>query len=469
MIKLWLQFRVDTGHRQLTPNLALPAARAMLYPRDMSSVGRRYLLAASAAASMLVLCLGSASGATRTYSSGALRVAVADQGTIDRVIAIPDAGAVSYLAVSLRLDHARVSDLVISLVAPDGASVPLSVRRGGSGRNFGSGSRTCSGQVAVFEDGASLRLADDEPPFEGLYRPDGRLARLYGKEARGRWTLRIADDRAGQTGTLFCWKLDLSRDVVERRRASSGAVRAELLYRERNFRYRDVRLKVVRAGKTEYDRPLTRIGCGGCAYWRPLLDGRAPIIVRDLDRDGEPEVVLDLFTGGAHCCTYSLILRHAPRVGTYKAATFQWGNVGYRLVDFGRDGRPELASGDDRFNYAFAAYAASATPIRVWHYERGSLVNVTRRFPGPVAAHAAALWNLYLRARRSAFPEARGILAAYLADEYLLGRQKRGWERMEAARRRGDLGRGPSKDGYPAGAAYLARLRSFLRTTGYAR
>jgi len=441
----------------------------MLYPRDMASTGRRCLLAAAAVASILVLCFGSASGATRTYSSGALRVAIAGQGTVERSIAIPDAGAVSYLAVSLRLDHARVSDLVISLVAPDGASVPLSVRRGGSGRNFGSGSRTCGGQLTVFEDGAELRLADVEPPFEGLYRPDGRLARLYGKEARGRWTLRIADERSGQTGTLFCWKLDLSRDIVEKRRASSGVVRAELLYRERNFRYRDVRLKIVRAGKTEYDRPLSRLGCRGCPYWRPLLDGRAPILVRDLDRDREPEVVLDLFTGGAHCCTYSLILRYVPRAGTYTTGTFQWGNVGYQLVDFGRDGRPELASGDDRFNYAFAAYAASAAPIRIWRYDRGSLVHVTRRFPGPVAAHAARLWSLYLRIRRSTFPEARGILAAYMADEYLLGRQERGWKRLEAARKRGDLGRGPTKDGYPAGQAYLAELRSFLRTTGYAR
>ncbi len=440
----------------------------MLYPRDMASTGRRSLLAAVAVASILVLCLGSASGATRTYSSGALRVAIADQGTVDRAIAIPDAGAVSYLAVSLRLDHARVADLVISLVAPDGASVPLSVRRGGGGRNFGSGSRTCSGQVTVFEDGAALRLADDDPPFEGLYRPDGRLARLYGKEARGRWTLRIADERIGQTGTLFCWKLDLSRDIVESRRASSGAVKAELFYRERNFRYRDVRLKIVRAGKTEYARSLDRIGCGGCPYWRPLLDGRVPILVRDLDRDREPEVVLDLFSGGAHCCTYSLILRYSPRAGTYKVGTFQWGNVGYRLVDFARDGRPELASGDDRFNYAFAAYAASATPIRIWRYERGSLVDVTRRFPGSVASHAARLWNLYRQVRVSAFPEVRGVLAAYMADEYLLGRQERGWQRLETARRRGDLGRGPTEDGYPAGRAYLAKLRSFLHTTGYA-
>lgn len=431
--------------------------------------GRRARLAVGVAAVAALLLSLPAGGATRSYTTGSIQAAIPDGGQVEVGITVPDRGPVVYLAVGVRLDHARDADLSVSLVAPDGASVPLSTRRGGTGRNFGQGSRSCAGQLTVFEDTAPLRLADERPPFAGSYRPDGRLARLYGKEARGRWRLRVSNDDAGREGTLFCWKLDLARDIVELRAGRAGAVLAELRFRERNFTYRDVRLRIVRAGRVEYDRPLGRSGCGVCPYWRPVVDGRTPIAVRDLDRDREPEVVADFFTGGAHCCTYSLILRYARARAAYRSTRVDWGNVGYRLVDLGRDGRPEFSSADDRFNYAFAAYAASAPPIRILRFERGTLVNVTRRFGGAVAADAARLWRFYERTRRSSFPEVRGILAGYMADEYLIGGEERGWRRLELALRRGDLGRAPARDGYPAGRAYLTKLRRFLVTTGYAR
>jgi hypothetical protein len=60
----------------------------------------------------------------------------------------------------------------------------------------------------------------------------------------------------------------------------------------------------------------------------------------------------------------------------------------------------------------------------------------------------------------------RGILAAWLADQYSLGRGRAGWRFLERAERRGELGRKP--DLWPVGKAYLRKLRAFLKTTGYA-
>ena len=94
---------------------------------------------------------------------------------------------------------------------------------------------------------------------------------------------------------------------------------------------------------------------------------------------------------------------------------------------------------------------------------------MTRSFPGAVRRDARTLWSDYQRVRRSTFRDVRGVLAAYLADKYLLGEQKEGWRQLEAAYRRGELGKGRTKDGYPAGRAYLANLRAFLQRTGYAR
>ena len=110
---------------------------------------------------------------------------------------------------------------------------------------------------------------------------------------------------------LLCWVLDVSRDVVETVRRSLGSVRAELSYRERTS-------STATRGCASSPRwgaletPLRRLGCGGCPSWRPV-----GVVVGDLD-GGEPAVILDAFTGGAHCCTYSEIFRFDRACGSHR-------------------------------------------------------------------------------------------------------------------------------------------------------
>jgi hypothetical protein len=247
--------------------------------------------------------------------------------------------------------------------------------------------------------------------------------------------------------------------------AAGEDVRAQLTVTERAGVVRDVRLRIVRLGRVRLDTKVPRLGCADCPGWRVV--GRP--VVRDLDRDGESEVVVDVYTGGAHCCTHSLLYRWQPRGRRYVRSTAGWGNQGYRLADLNADRRPELSSRDDRFAARFTAYAASASPLRIWHYDRGRLRDVTRRFPRAVERDAALLWQDYLRVRRNEVREVRGLLAAWLADQALLGHADQGWRRLEQAHRRGELGRGARVDGYHAGRGYLAELRSFLRRAGYVR
>jgi subtilisin-like proprotein convertase family protein len=423
---------------------------------------------ASTLAAALTLLMGGGGAATRTYSSGPLEIPIRDGETVERALVVREAGPVWHLAVGVRIEHPRDSDLTVSLVAPDGAAVRLASHVGRLGQNFGSGPRNCSGTMTVFRGDASFTLARAEPPFEGVYRPEEPLAHLYGKQARGHWTLRIADDVPGKTGTLLCWQLDLSRNVLEIKRGSRGNVRAELSYRERDFVYRDVRVRVVRAGKPVLDEPLPRVGCGTCPFWRPVLEGRAVNVI-DLDRDREPEIIVDAFTGGAHCCTYSTIFRYSGTRHTYLRTVAQWGNAAYRLADLNRDGTPEFSSGDDRFAYAFAPFVASVDPIRLLHFQRGRLTDVTRAFRPLVRRDANSLWSTYKQLRRNPANDLRGVLAAYMAEKYLLGEQQAGWRQLEAIEKRGEVGRGTTVNGYPAGRSYLAKLRVFLRQTGYTR
>jgi hypothetical protein len=243
-------------------------------------------------------------------------------------------------------------------------------------------------------------------------------------------------------------------------RASSGSVRAELTFGKTGEVVTDARLTVTRAGRVRLD---SRISGFGRPFARPV-----GLSARDLDADSEPEVVLSVYTGGAHCCVQTLIYRYLPDRGSYRRTFRDWGNVGFHLVDLDGDGRLELRSADDRFAYAFACYACSGFPMRIWRYDHGRLLDVTRSFPRLVERDAERQWRWYMRERSRESAEVRGLLAAWLADMYLLGREDEGWQTLEGAYRRGELGPKQSLAGWPQGRAYIRALRTFLRKTGYA-
>lgn len=414
------------------------------------------------------LVAGSAGGATRTYSTGPLAHPIPDVGTVEVPLAVLDRGPVSYAEVAVRIDHRRDSDLTLSLVSPVGTTVLLSAKRGGNGRNYGAG-KPCGYGETLFADEGLTRIGRAKPPFAwDLFMPERPLAQLYGEDASGTWKLRMADDRAGAAGTLRCWKLRLSRDVLETQIARARGTEAQLSYRERTGSYRAVRLRIVRRGTTLFDAPPKRLHPDASPDNGPVV--RQPggaLHVRDLDGDGEPEVVVDFYWGGVHCCFYSDVYRYLPRLRSYRSKVGFWGNLGARLVDIGLDGRPEFRTADDRFAYVFTCFGCSTFPIRILRFDHGRFVDSTRRFPRLVRRDAARLYARYERELRRGHPDVRGILAAWLADQYLLGRGPSGWSVLRRAERRGELGR--ASDGWAAGPAYLRKLRSFLRRTGYIR
>jgi len=187
------------------------------------------------------------------------------------------------------------------------------------------------------------------------------------------------------------------------------------------------------------------------------------VTVRDIDGDSEPEVLVDLFTGGAHCCLYSYIYRYEPDKPGYSRLKFQWGDAGYRLRDLDADGVPELSSFDNRFNDAFTAHAVSAMPVQIWRYDRGTMADVTREFPQAIEADARDQLRRYRLIRREPdrrSRDVRGALAAYVADQFLLDRGAAGWEYACGKLRRGDL------RGF-GGRSYLRALSRLLRRSGY--
>jgi hypothetical protein len=250
--------------------------------------------------------------------------------------------------------------------------------------------------------------------------------------------------------------------------AHLGQVSTELTYlfneASEGQPFSNLHLRIRRADALLVDAEVQPV-CHGCALW-PGSGGaadRSSVAVSDLEGDAEPEVLLDLYTGGAHCCFYTAFFRYAN--GEYVRRVHSWGNETYRLRDLGADGRLELVTHDDRFNYAFSCFACSAVPVLVLRYEQGRLVNVTRSFRQVVRADAARIWSFYKSAVRRRSP-AEGLLPAYLADQYVLGHGKAGWARVRKAVHRRDW---PSTvdPRWKNRSRYLAAVRRFLTRTGY--
>lgn len=204
--------------------------------------------------------------------------------------------------------------------------------------------------------------------------------------------------------------------------AHSGQVTAELTYlfddsaQDFGQRFTHLHVRVRRADAVLVDAEVQPL-CSGCLAW-PASGGAvdsSSVSVVDLDRDGEPEVLFDLYTGGAHCCLYTMFFRFAA--GTYVRHVHSWGNPGYRLRDLGAD--------------------------------------------------AARIWRFYRKAvRRRAYPN--GLLPAYLADQYLVGKGTAGWARVRKAVGRRDWS-SMVDPRWKNRARYLAAVRRFLVRTGYIR
>jgi subtilisin family serine protease/subtilisin-like proprotein convertase family protein len=165
--------------------------------------------------------------ATSTHQSGTLNSPIKDFHTTTSTININQDGTISSLKLTVNINHTWDGDLSIRLRGPDGTTVVLFNRRGGSGHNL----------RATFDDAAGVSIGSGKAPFNGAFRPEQALAVFNGKNARGAWQLMVSDKAAGDEGTLLNWSLTLvtgsastssrthraSLDVVPSTQAVSGA------------------------------------------------------------------------------------------------------------------------------------------------------------------------------------------------------------------------------------------------------
>jgi hypothetical protein len=247
--------------------------------------------------------------------------------------------------------------------------------------------------------------------------------------------------------------------------ATSGQVTATLTYAHdaKDSSYSDLHLVIQRGGSVALDQAVRSSDCAdACWPGAGALDSKS-VSVRDLNGDGEPEVVLDLFTGGAHCCLVTQVF--ALDGATYRLIEHNFADPGYTLKELNGDGVPEFSSGDYRFEYSLASYAGSFVPIQVWRFKDGGFADVTREFPKLIRADSKRHWRYYRKyiGRRAPYNDpGLGALAAWAGDEYLLGHGARVQSELRSALRRGWL-----NGGFTHGRGTIRALNRLLADSGY--
>ena len=247
--------------------------------------------------------------------------------------------------------------------------------------------------------------------------------------------------------------------------ASGGGTSATLSYRENRSSaqgplYSKLHLTITRAGHTAFDATVSTPFCG-TSCWPDVWPGHRFLTVADLGAGGSPDVILDLYSGGAHCCSILQVYRFEADRGTYSILQRDFGDPGASLVELG--GSRVFLSADDRFAYAFTSFAFSGLPVAIWQLRPQGFADVTRRFPARIATDAARQYGAYLANRSQGF--GLGFIAAWAADEDLLGHATLVARTLSAAKGDGYL---RSADGLASAGAFIASLQRDLAKWGYA-
>jgi hypothetical protein len=245
-------------------------------------------------------------------------------------------------------------------------------------------------------------------------------------------------------------------------RAQSGDVQAVFTYTwdPAKFHFGKQRLTIKRLGETRLAGRLRPPPRGGVnAQPAGFFQHRRSVSLTDLDGDGEPEVLVDLYWGGAHCCWYTQIYRYVPATGKYRTNVHVWGDFSYVLADLEHDGRQEIVTRDDRFSYAFASFADSRWPVRILRYRLGKMTVETTAYPSEIRRDATELWHEALARKKPR--NNQGIIAAWAADQAMLGHSKRAFATIDRLSRSGRI------HGELPRAHFERRLRRFLVRTDY--
>lgn len=145
------------------------------------------------------------SNISTTTFSNTTPVSILDNATATSSLAVSGlANFITDVNVRLNITHTYDSDLVITLIAPNGVRIPLVSNAGGGGDNFTN---------TVLDDEAATSVQSGVAPFTGSFRPVQPLSvldGLSGTNVNGNWSLEVRDVATDDQGTINNWDVVIS-------------------------------------------------------------------------------------------------------------------------------------------------------------------------------------------------------------------------------------------------------------------
>jgi hypothetical protein len=248
--------------------------------------------------------------------------------------------------------------------------------------------------------------------------------------------------------------------------ANNGAVTATFTFSGKFPSYSGLHLTIAKSGSVLYDQPVRSKTCG--KFCAPGATGAraSSVHIIDLDHTGQPNVVLDLFTGGAHCCSIEQVFTFDPGTMTYAMAEHDFGDPGARIQDLNHDGRFEFVTADDAFAYAFTDFAASGLPLQILTFTGSRFQDVTNSYPALIRKDAATWLRAFKGTARDHYSDSVGVIAAWAADEYRLGKSAAANRFLHQQAKAGHLN-SPLGASVAQGQKFVAKLQKFLHRHGY--
>ncbi|MDQ8046306.1 MAG: hypothetical protein AAGC46_16465 [Solirubrobacteraceae bacterium] len=243
----------------------------------------------------------------------------------------------------------------------------------------------------------------------------------------------------------------------------NGAVTAKVTYtpadRKHYKDYKKIRLTITGHGHAVRNVSLAP---NSTSYTRPI------VTLTDLNGDGVPDPIVDTYSGGAHCCSTSSI--SLSTTTGYGAPIVQaWGDYGYQLKDLGGTSTPEFVSADDRFAYAFTAYAGSIPAIKILAADGPIFHDVTTNFPDAIRADIAKITPYWDDAAKNANGDPEGVqavTAAWVADLTLVNDLAGAKAVIDKTTAAGFMTGGPSEN-WENAKTYAGQLAYDLKHWGY--
>jgi subtilisin-like proprotein convertase family protein len=131
-------------------------------------------------------------------------VAILQSSMATATLNVTDSFVIRGLTLTLNITSTRDSDLIATLVAPDGTSIRLFTNLAGNNTLQGFAN-------TILDDNASTPIQLGLPPFNGTFNPQTPLLRLLNHGSLGTWQLVIENTSSTNLSTLTSWSLNFQK------------------------------------------------------------------------------------------------------------------------------------------------------------------------------------------------------------------------------------------------------------------